>query len=424
MHRTAGSPAVGASASFDAFLAAVSLRDSAATRIKSSAPAAGATLYLRAATVAPDAGGPGQSYYDAADAFAAATMLDAASTALDSAIAHNYHDSAALMDSVFTALRGTSHWSVLLKSIAANERRYRDDHSDPDRARITTSDIPRFWHAFDLAASAPTPEARADIFLHQYIEPGSRGLRDFYALKIRSPKRLADAAQQYPAFYAAVRSPTLRLADLEPTVRTVFRRMKELYPATIYPDLYFVVGRVSSAGTATDYGLLFGAEQNVGSPDIPLGELSEPLQRIVFPRADLPRTIAHELVHFQQRLAGKHTLLDVALIEGGASFLADLAMPGVLAPHYLTWGGAHERDVWTRFAREMNADDVADWIGNNGTTGRAAWPADLGYFVGYEISKAYYERAANKQDAIRDLILLVDSEAVLRQSHYADRFTM
>ncbi len=405
------------------FVRADSLRDSADKLLKTPLPAEAAAVYLRAAAVDPDSRGPGQSFYDAADAYAGATKFDAATAALDSAATHGYHDSSGIVsDTALARILATVRGRAVSARVTANEHRYRKEHSDPDRARVTTSDIPRFWKAVDLAARESSIDAKANIYLREYIEPGSPGLYDFYVLKIRSTRRLAETVQQYPRFYAAVRTPTLDLSGLEPTVRAVFRRMKELYPATIYPDIYFVVGRVTSAGTATDYGLLFGAEQNVGTPCTPLSELSEPLQRIVFRRADLPHTIAHELVHFQQHLAGKHTLLDVAMIEGGATFIADLTVPGRPAPYFLTWGAAHEREIWARFSREMGHDDVGSWIGNNGTTARANWPADLGYFVGYQISKAYYERASNKQDAIRDLIALGNTEDLLKQSHYADRF--
>jgi hypothetical protein len=408
---------------FATFIAATTVRDSAAKQFAAGSPALAAATYLRVAGTVPDVAGPGQSFYDAADAYATAGMLDAASAVLDSAVKYGYHDGAGLAsDSALVSLRGMQRWRVVRDGIDANERRYREEHSDPDRSRIATSDIPRFWHAFDLAAKEQSADAKADVFLRQYIEVGSRGLVDFYAKKIRSTRRLAETVQQFPHFYESTRAPTQQLADLEPTVRSVFRRMKELYPETIFPDVYFVIGAVRSAGTAADYGLLFGAEQNVGSPDVRVDELPEALQRIVFARADLPHTIAHELVHFQQHLAGKHTLLDVSVIEGGATFLADLVAPGRPTPYFLTWGAAHEHDVWARFAKEMTRDDVSDWIGNNGSAVRADWPADLGYFVGYRICQAYYEQAADKREAIRDLIVLERAEAILSRAHYADRF--
>ena len=44
---------------------------------------------------------------------------------------------------------------------------------------------------------------------------------------------------------------------------------------------------------------------------------------------------------------------------------------------------------------------------------------DIGYWVGYRISGAYYARAADTRAAVRDLLELRDPEAILRASGYA-----
>ena len=41
---------------------------------------------------------------------------------------------------------------------------------------------------------------------------------------------------------------------------------------------------------------------------------------------------------------------------------------------------------------------------------------DLGYWVGYRIVKAYYQRAADKQQAFREILGLSDPQAFLNKS--------
>jgi pimeloyl-ACP methyl ester carboxylesterase len=406
--------------SFAQFKAAIAAADSADRLRDAGRFTEAAAMYLEAGSRVPDLIAAGRPFYSAAGAFAQAADTNRAFAALDSAIAHGYRGIGELgSDSALAAIPRGDRWQAIGAAVAANQARFQSDRADPERARISTADIPRFWRAYDLAAGQDSA-SRVAILEREYLAPGTRGLFDFYRMKIRSATRLAESIRQFPRFYQSIRKSTLELSGLDPAVRQVFRRMKALYPAATFPDLYFVVGRVSSAGTATDYGLLFGAEQNVGSPTTVLDELPESRRRIVFPRAQLPHVIAHELVHFQQDLATKHTLLDVALIEGGADFIADLVLPGGPVPYYRTWGDAHAEQVWSRFAQEMNRDSIADWIGNNTTTATDAWPADLGYYVGYEICKAYYDRMGDKEQAIRDLIRLEDSEAILRLSRYAE----
>lgn len=415
-------PSPTAAPAYPRFAAAVAARDSAERLGAGGRHPEAAALYRKSAELVPDLVASGRSFYDAATAYALAGESAQAAGMLDSAVAYGFRDARLLAsDTALAALGGTARWDALLAGAAANETRYRAAHADPSRARVHTSDIERFWQAADLATREDSVGAKAAVFEREYIARGTRGLLDFHRAKIRSPARLAEAVARYPAFYASVRQPTKELAGLEATIHGVFERMERLYPAAIYPDVYFVVGRVSSAGTATEYGLLLGAEQNVGSASTVLDELSEAQRRIVFPRDDLPHVIAHELVHFQQYLGGMRTLLDAALVEGGATFLADLMARSATVPHFRTWGAAHEREVWARFVREMDGDEIGAWLGNNaGAT--AEWPADLGYFVGYEISRAYYEGAADKEKAIAALIRLEDPRAILRESRYGDRF--
>lgn len=59
---------------------------------------------------------------------------------------------------------------------------------------------------------------------------------------------------------------------------------------------------------------------------------------------------------------------------------------------------------------------------NTGSVEGDDWCADLGYFVGARICEAYYEQAADKQQAIRDLMFVSDPQAILEASGYAARF--
>jgi hypothetical protein len=43
-------------------------------------------------------------------------------------------------------------------------------------------------------------------------------------------------------------------------------------------------------------------------------------------------------------------------------------------------------------------------------------PGDLGYWVGYRIVKSYYERAAEKRRALREVLDMKDPKAFLAES--------
>jgi uncharacterized protein YjaZ len=60
-----------------------------------------------------------------------------------------------------------------------------------------------------------------------------------------------------------------------------------------------------------------------------------------------------------------------------------------------------------------------DWLCNGSQVkGR---PADLGYYIGYKICEAYYRNAANKRQAVRDILEVKDFQQFLQASQYDEK---
>jgi hypothetical protein len=288
----------------------------------------------------------------------------------------------------------------------------------PTTGRIVTDDVHRFWRAYDRAAQVQSPDERERIFREQYFDAGTPGLHDYQEKKIGTAADFAEFVSTHRRYYDGVRAETLRIDERLPRIRASLVKLKDLYPDAVYPDISFVIGRLSSGGTTSERGLLIGTEMYSITPDTPLDELAPGIRRIIGSAEVLPHTVVHELVHFQQqKVGGKETLLFGTLIEGGAEFVADLVLPAPQKPYFREWGEQHARAVRERFAREKDSEDWSGWIGNN-SRATDEWPADLGYYVGYEIARGYYERASDKRQAVRDLLTFQDAEAILRASGY------
>ena len=344
-----------------------------------------------------------------------------------------------------------------------------------DAVRLVTSDIPNFWRAYDLAAGKDSAE-RVRIFQTVYVQPGSPGLRDWMRVRLmnrdtvrarliaagwhaeridtlwraargtpghdsleRAVEPLAErsaaeeltrALGRYPRYYAAVRPTTLSLDTALTVTRDTRRglaRLKELYPEARFPDVYFLIGTLSTGGTVAGSGMLIGTEQLSSGPDTPRDELPE-WARVATranPFAAIPRMVVHEAVHTQQggRAEGqKNTLLRQALGEGGADFLTELVLgPANPKTPREQYGEAHERAVWLDFKDEMATDStIRTWMYNGMVAADKNHGAvDIGYWIGSRIARAYYERASDKRAAIRELILLPDPERLLMESGYA-----
>jgi hypothetical protein len=59
--------------------------------------------------------------------------------------------------------------------------------------------------------------------------------------------------------------------------------------------------------------------------------------------------------------------------------------------------------------------DLSDWL-NNSTVDD---PGNLGYGIGYRIVKAYYQRAADKRQALREILQMTDPKALLAKSGWS-----
>jgi len=288
--------------------------------------------------------------------------------------------------------------------------------NNPDSAQIVTRDIDNFWRAYDRAG----PNNAVDIFQDEYINKGSIGLRDFVQLRIQSAGELANWVARHPLYYASIRPSTGKISSFTPQIRQSFRRLKDLYPQAVFPNVYFVIGRMTSGGTTSYNGLLIGAEMYGRTPDMPTSELTEWHKQVLKPVDELPGIVAHELIHFEQKGPDPQTLLGQAFREGSADFLGELISGLSINAALQTYGNEHERELWAEFQAAMNGHDSSKWLYNG--TGAKGRPADLGYYMGYKIAQAYYQLARDKKQAIRDILEIERFDQFLKRSGYAEKF--
>jgi len=284
---------------------------------------------------------------------------------------------------------------------------------DPAEAPILTSDIDRFWAAYDTS----TPSNRAKVFQSEYLDKGSSGLDAFVDLRIDSAEKLAASVRAYEQYYLSTRPEMSRIAELEPEIRASFAALDTLYANATFPPVYFLVGRMSTGGTISDEGILIGTEMFSRPADAPLDELTEWHRAITGPVEDLPHIVAHELIHMQQRYGGETTLLHQSILEGSADFLGEMISGRTVNQQVYDWADPREAELWAEFQQEMNGTLLENWLYQGNTdTDR---PADLGYWMGYQIVEAYYQNAENKRQAVYDMLTVQDAQAFLEASGYA-----
>ena len=117
--------------------------------------------------------------------------------------------------------------------------------------------------------------------------------------------------------------------------------------------------------------------------------------------------MAHEQTHalqlaVRQTGANSSTLLARALIEGVAEFVGELASGRpIFKSRFVSWQ-QKEGEYWQAFQRVRSGTDISRWLYNQGATG-ADWRGDRGYYMGYRIAQANYNRSADNARALRVL---------------------
>lgn len=288
---------------------------------------------------------------------------------------------------------------------------------DPVTVKFVTSDIDNFWRAYDLAAKETDKAKRVAIFQTEYLDKGSPGLKDFLRLRIKKAESLVNAIDSMPKYYASIRPQTLQVQRMEKRMRAAFEKFKSLYPAAVFPDVYFLIGITSSGGTTGPSGLLIGTEMYGKTAKTPLDELSGWL-RVVLSNIDyVPAIVAHESCHYNQRYNSapeQRHLLGKALQEGSCDMIGELISGRTINEHLKVYGRTHDAEIWRDFEASMYKQDISNWF-YNATTAKDR-PADLGYYVGYLITQSYYRNAKDKRQAIHDILNIQDARAFYEAS--------
>lgn len=295
-----------------------------------------------------------------------------------------------------------------------------------DAAQFVIEDLHRFWVAYDAGGRNGDSVALQRL----YLDEATPGLRNFITARSITSRSLVRMLTMYPDYFAALRPVSSAIANDDSVfgaVRHGYARIKMLYPDAFFPPVTLLIGRFSTGGTTGRAGMLLGMEFYGADANAPVRELSPFARENQLSLArDFAPLVTHELAHILQQDAGARaagdgsTLLARALIEGGADFVAELAVGRAsYARRFENWS-PREREFWVAFQREMHGQDVRRWLYNQGVA-NANWPGDLGYFMGYRIAQAYYAQATDKALAFRELLAQRDPKAILRQSGYDGR---
>jgi hypothetical protein len=322
--------------------------------------------------------------------------------------------------------------SIFIKSLNKAElavRKKIKKELAPENAKtVLTADIDHFWQAVDALRLCKTSVDSIATFQRLYIDRATDGLIDFIALRDITAEQLVQLVGKYPKFYASIRKNTLAVKNTAPVIKELFTKFQSVY-ANFKPfKVCFAIGILNTGGTVSDKFVLIGTEITASSKS---NDVSEFIRYKETGRANMlsdsgdfiqkvRNIVAHECVHTQQKrmsdTSAKCTLLWQVLMEGICDFVGEKVAGSQINSVVHIYGDKHEKELWDELKTDLCGSDVSKWL-YNGQRSKDR-PGDLGYYMGYRIAKAYYAQAADKRQAIIDMIEMTLPMQFLQQSKY------
>ncbi|SFE28039.1 DUF2268 domain-containing putative Zn-dependent protease [Spirosoma endophyticum] len=307
------------------------------------------------------------------------------------------------------------YFAFLVAHLAASAQSFQT--TNPDSLKINTKDIVNFWVAYDRLATVKTTADSLKIVDQFYLRKATRGLKLYQELSRSDASSFLAAICTHPRLLQSIRATTLAIPTYKPSILQGAHKLKQIYPASGFPELFFCVGKFEVAGNRTNDILYIGVELTCLTKDSPRDELIPYMQAAAGTIDQVEVVCLHEMVHYQQQLDPK-TNLEAALVEGGAEFIA----------HYLTGkstmqsvfdrvDSSLEKTIWAEFSRQLDKPVDSYWFLATGDAARQR-PGMLGYVMGYRICEAYYRKAPDKAAALQSIIRLRNPRAIYEGSGY------
>ena len=279
-----------------------------------------------------------------------------------------------------------------------------------------------FWTYFDRALK---DTANAQDIFKEYIFKGPLEVRDFYFARYETPASMyGQMINGTPAYYEYLKGylKTDSLTMLNKKITGWMRNFQNIYPQAVFPKVYVVPGILNTGGTATEMGMFVGGDMYGRSDAMPTDGLTDWQMGAIMKFSDLPGLTIHELMHFQQSYrdsVNQETVLMGIIGEGVCDFLVELASGKALQNSNLEYLDDPENRAFIldELSKDLFSKDNSKWLYNGGSIEDR--PHDLGYTMGYLISKSYYNKKEDKKAAVYELLNTADVVSILNESDYA-----
>ena len=277
-----------------------------------------------------------------------------------------------------------------------------------ETTQIISSDIDNFWVAYDKIKSTDDTLLKQKYLQENFIDKASLGQEKMFEVRNYTVEEYLDAIKKYPKFWTSLRKNTLDFTHHNAEILKGIAKLRAVYPEMKNSPVYYTMGAFRSPGTGVDRILILGTEFALGDLNIDTSEFKGDKEHIITyhnidPLQYLQSLSIHEYIHTQQNYP-VYNILSWTLYEGIAEFIGTHLTAQKSPWSAFRYGPQNEEFVKNTFEHQLfDSGNMDNWLwSNNNQFGHR----DLGYFIGYSIAKIYYEKADDKNLAIKQLIEL------------------
>jgi hypothetical protein len=242
----------------------------------------------------------------------------------------------------------------------------------------------------------------------------------------------------YPKYYASIlrQAEIFKTKNLKKKVNNVCTTLLKSYPEAKIKPSYICVGFMDDGGKSFETGQYIGLELFACTEKADTSELVKTLNNFNYYKSlsfDLMRIdelILHELVHLSQFKGDdkfletfKGTVAYIPLLgEGGAAFITDLLFnykatigPGTFYSDQFKYCEQNKAKLWKDYKNIKDFSQISNFFyGNN-----PSYPVrSVGYYLGYQVCKQYYDKAKDKKKAIKEIIEVTNYDKLVIESGF------
>jgi hypothetical protein len=257
---------------------------------------------------------------------------------------------------------------------------------------VFKTDVDHFWSMRDSVLATPDTAKQLDFVRRLYMNKASDGLKAFLRNKNNPDQKWLALIKATPLFWDSLQ---MKMPGINAAIQKLEKHIihfQQLYPSLKPAQIYLLIGLRQQGGTTRGNLALMGVEVLLNGTDMKDDQLV--------------RLGIHEYMHTQQKRPDfqKINVLTSSIREGACDFVSELITKLPVKTPYMDYGSKHEMVVWNLFKKEMYSQNNDNWVSTGNNSDLLA--PDLGYFIGYQICKAYYDGSTDKKLALQQIIEL------------------